>query len=202
MRILIYGFGPYRQFRNNITEKIVRALPRRSGLKKIVFPVRFHKSQFIEAVKRFSPDIVLGLGQCSRGRILRLETRAANQWRNSKLDKPKPTVPGGPPKLSTNLKLKLARRARVSNDAGDYVCNYSMYVMLDYIKRRRLPVLYGFIHVPRVYDPKIALRVLRQAIIGSKFKAQGSAMKKAVGVSQLQQFPKPSPFGRGKGEGT
>jgi pyroglutamyl-peptidase len=172
MRILIYGFGPYRQFHDNITEKIVRALPRRVGLKTIVFPVRFHKHQFIGAVKRFRPDVVLGAGQCSGGRILRLETRATNRWRYSRLDKAKPIVPGGPPKLLTNLRLKLAQRTRVSNDAGDYVCNYSMYVMLDHIKRRKLPVLYGFIHVPRSYDPKQAARVLRQVLRSSRFNVQ------------------------------
>ena len=50
MRILIYGFRPYRQFHDNVTEKIVSSLPKRRGLKKIVFAVRFHKSQFTGAV--------------------------------------------------------------------------------------------------------------------------------------------------------
>jgi len=174
MRILIYGFGPYRQFHDNVTEQIVRALPRRGGLKKIVFPVRFHKSQFIGAVERFRPVMILGLGQCSRGRVLRMETRAVNRRRNSKLDEARPIMRGGPPRLATHFQLKLARRAGVSNNAGDYVCNYSMYVMLDYIQRRKLPVLYGFIHVPRLYDPKIALRELRRALSSSRFNVQRS----------------------------
>ena len=168
MRILIYGFGPYRQFHDNVTEKIVSSLPKRRGLEKIVFAVRFHKSQFTGAVEKFRPDIVLGLGQCSRGRFLRMEIRAANRRRNSTDQKPRPIVRGGPPKLFTNLNLNLARQARVSNDAGDYVCNYSMYVMLDYIKRRKLPVLYGFVHVPRAYDPCKAVRVLENCILALK----------------------------------
>ena len=174
MRVLIYGFGPYRQFYDNVTEKIVRALPRHAGLKKIVFPVRFHKSQFIRAVESSRPDMILGLGQCSGGRVLRMETRAVNRRRNSRLDEPRPIVRGGPPKLATNLKLNLVPQARVSNNAGDYVCNYSMYVMLDYIKRRKLAVLYGFIHVPRLYDPKLALRVLRRGLSRSRFNVQRS----------------------------
>ena len=169
MRVLIYGFGPYRQFRDNVTEKIVRALPKRRGLKKIVFPVRFDKSQFTRAVEKFRPDVVLGLGQCSTGRVLRMETRAINQRRSSTDQAPRPIVRAGPPKLRTNLKLNLARHARVSKDAGDYVCNYSMYVIIDLVKRRKLPVRYGFVHVPCRYDPKIALRVLRRAIDGSKY---------------------------------
>jgi pyroglutamyl-peptidase len=177
MRILLYGFGPYRQFHDNVTEKIVRALPKRRGLKKIVFPVRFHKSQFTGAVEKFRPDVVLGLGQCSTGRVLRMETRAVNQWRSTTDQKPRPIVRTGSPKLFTNLKLNLARPARVSKDAGDYVCNYSMYVIIDLIKRRRLPVRYGFVHVPCRYDPKIALRVLRRALASSKFKVQGSKFR-------------------------
>ena len=172
MRILIYGFGPYRQFHDNVTEKIVRSLAARRGLEKIVFPVRFHKSQFTGAVEKFRPDIVLGLGQCSSGRVLRMENRAVNRRRNSTDQKPRPIVRGGPPKLFTNLKLNLARQARVSNDAGDYVCNYSMYVLLDYIKRRKLPVIYGFVHVPCRYDPRKVLCLLRQTLLSSRFNVQ------------------------------
>jgi hypothetical protein len=46
--------------------------------------------------------------------------------------------------------------------------------MLDYIKRRKLPVIYGFVHVPCRYDPKKVLRLLRRALASSKFNVQGS----------------------------
>jgi len=170
MRILIYGFGPYHQFRDNVTEKIVRALPKRRGLKKIVFPVRFHKGQFTGAVEQFRPDVILGLGQCSTGRVLRIETRAVNRLRNTKNEQPKPIVRAGSPELYPDLQLDLAGRARMSRDAGDYVCNFSMYVMLDHIKRLRLPILYGFVHVPCRYDQKLAQRALRGAMDRSKFR--------------------------------
>jgi pyroglutamyl-peptidase len=174
MRILIYGFGPYRQFRVNVTEQIVRGLPRRRGLKKLVFPVRFHKRQFISAVESFRPDVVLGLGQCSKGRVLRIETRATNRRRKTKSEQPRPIVRTGAPKLFTSLKLNLASHARSSRNAGDYVCNFSMYVMMDFIERRNLPVLYGFVHVPRDYDPNKALRILRRAVERSKSRVQRS----------------------------
>jgi pyrrolidone-carboxylate peptidase len=63
-RLLLYGFGPYRQFKENITEKILKRLPAKSGVKKIVFPVWFQKRQFIEALKRHKPEVILGLGVC------------------------------------------------------------------------------------------------------------------------------------------
>lgn len=172
MRILLYGFGPYHQFKDNVTEKIVRAFPNRRGLRKVVFPVRFHKDQFTRVLKTYRPDVVLGLGQCSRGRLLRQERRAVNRRRKSSNEKSTPISGAGPPALFTDLSLKLARRSKWSQDAGNYVCNFSMYVMLDYIKRRKLPVRYGFVHVPRGYDVKQALRLLRGAVDDSRFRVQ------------------------------
>jgi pyroglutamyl-peptidase len=162
MRLLIYGFGPYREFADNITEKILGKFPQRKGQKKIVFAVRFRKRQFISAVKNYQPDIILGLGQCSRGQRLRIESRAKNSRRNNPKEKVRPIIAGGPQSLRTNLRLAL--NGESSNNAGEYVCNYSMYVMLHFIKRRRLPIRYGFIHIPYQYDYKRAVRLLAQAV--------------------------------------
>jgi pyroglutamyl-peptidase len=164
MRLLIYGFGPYGEFENNVAEKILRKLPNRSWLKKVVFTVRFHRGQFIDAIERYKPDVILGLGQCSKGRLLRIEKGALNQRRNNQRTKARPILRRGVRRLLSNLPLKLGRQARSSNNAGDYVCNYSMYVMLDYLERRRLPILYGFIHIPYRYDPIKASRILEKAI--------------------------------------
>lgn len=166
MRILVYGFGGYRSFKENVTGKIIRWLPRRRQLAKIIFPVRFHRRQFIDAVRKHDPEVILGLGQCSRGRRLRIERRAINRRRNESHHKAKPIVRGGPRQLSTNLKLNIGSAARISRNAGDYVCNYSMYVILDYLKRRRVPVRFGFVHIPHDFDPGRASRILAKAIDG------------------------------------
>ena len=164
MRPLIYGFGPYRHFQDNVTEKIVRRLPRRAGRKKIVFPVKFHKGQFLNAVKKHRPDLIIGLGQCAHGERLRIESQSVNRRRNSPDEKAKPILLGGSPSLKTNLKLALGRQWKSSNKAGEYVCNYSMYVILDFIKRHRLPVRFGFIHIPHRYDYRKAMRLVEKAI--------------------------------------
>ena len=164
MRILVYGFGPYRRFRDNVTEKILRRLPRRRGQRKMVFPVRFHHGQFVQAVRKYRPDFILGLGQCSKGKKLRIESRALNRRRNDKGEKTKPIIRGGPRQLATRLKLQIGSVARFSRNAGDYVCNYSMYVILDYLKRRRAPARFGFIHIPHDYDSRKAKRILLKAI--------------------------------------
>ena len=163
MRLLIYGFGPYKEFKENITEKILRRLPARSGVKTVVFPVRFQKRQLIEALKKYKPDAVLGLGQSSGSKRLKIERRAVNRRRKNQSEKPSPIAPGRFKWLSTTLKLKGDSQARISYDAGDYVCNYSMYVILDYLKRHRLPTRFGFVHIPHDYNPARAQRFLLKA---------------------------------------
>jgi pyroglutamyl-peptidase len=164
MRLLIYGFGPYRHFQDNVTEKIIRRLRRRDGRKKIVFPVKFHKGQFFNAIKKHRPDLILGLGQCARGERLRIEVQAVNRRRNSPDDKARPILAGGPPSLKTSIRLALGRQGKSSNKAGEYVCNYSMYIILDFIKRHRLPIRFGFIHIPHRYDYRKAMRLVEKAI--------------------------------------
>jgi len=147
-QLLVYGFGPYDEFVTNITANALRKLGSRESLKKIVFPVRFNKSQFVHAVRKHNPDIILGLGQCSRGARFRIERRAVNCKRRRQSTKATPIDVGGPRLLKTTLPLISSREAGRSKDAGIYVCNFSMYVLLDYIREKRLPMQFGFIHVP------------------------------------------------------
>lgn len=165
MGILLYGFAPYRQFRDNITARIVRTLPGQIGLKKVVFAVRFQRRQFIDALNRHKPDIILGLGQSSRKRI-EVESRARNRRRTSKLDRPRLIFKDKPKSLPTTLAIRAGRWAEISKDAGDYVCNYSMFVLLDEIGRRKMKTRFGFIHIPHDYDQRKArrcvLRILKQ----------------------------------------
>jgi len=165
MRILLYGFGPYRQFRDNITARIIKSLKPKSGVRKLIFPVRFQRRQFIDALHRHKPDVVLGLGQSSRKQI-DVEMRAVNRRSTGKIDKPRPILKNQPKQLPTTLNIKAGRWVGRSNSAGAYVCNYSMFVMLDEIGRKELKVPFGFIHIPHDYDWRKARRwvhgVLRQ----------------------------------------
>jgi pyrrolidone-carboxylate peptidase len=163
MRVLVYGFGPYKAFRDNITAKIIEALPDRPGLTKVVFPVRFHRTPFVQALEKHRPDAVIGLGQCGRRRI-EIETRAKNGRRTRKTDALKPIRRNGPKILPTTLQIKLSRRMAVSNNAGDYVCNYSVYVMLDYFSRRAPQAKLGFIHIPHDYTVSTVTKMVAGAV--------------------------------------
>jgi pyroglutamyl-peptidase len=167
MRVLVYGFGPYKQFKSNITQEIVRKIPRSAGLKKIVFPVRFDKNQFIAAIAKHRPDVILGLGQCGSGKYLRIERRAVNRRRNSKEEKGRAIRRRGPRWLRPTLRLEkraFGRRAVTSSNAGDYVCNFSMYVLLDHLQRNHGGARYGFIHIPHDYDRGRASRLVTKVI--------------------------------------
>jgi pyroglutamyl-peptidase len=170
-RVLVYGFGPYKQFKDNVTSRIVKKLRASRALKKILFPVEFDKKQFTDAVKKHRPDVVLGLGQCSSGRRLRIERWAVNKKLNHKKEKSRPIVRGGSKRLATSLPLKkelLGRRTKTSYDAGDYVCNFSMYVILDHLECHHLAARFGFIHIPHDYDSKLAVKFVEKILRGQK----------------------------------
>lgn len=163
MRVLVYGFGAYQQFRDNITARIIKSLPKSAGLMTEIFPVRFQRRQFIAALTRHQPDIILGLGQSSRKQI-DLETQARNRRRAGKTDESRAIFKDRPKFLPATLKIRAGRSVRSSNDAGDYVCNYSMYVLLDAIARRRRKVQFGFIHIPHNWQLDEAVRLVRRIL--------------------------------------
>ena len=163
MRILLYGFGPYRQFRDNVTARIIRSLPSQAGLKKIIFPVRFQRRQFIDALDRHKPDVILGLGQSSRKRI-EVESRAKNCRRAGRSEPARPISKGRPKSLPTSLSIHAGRSAGISTDAGDYVCNYSMFVLLEEIDRRQLRTSFGFVHIPYDCDERKARRLVQRIL--------------------------------------
>ena len=163
MRVLVYGFGPYRRFRHNITEKIIGMLPSHPNVKTVVFQVRFHKRQFIDVLKRYQPDFVIGLGQCTRNRA-EIESRATNRKRADKGAPVKPIHRSGEEFLSATLDMRLGSQVSRSDNAGDYVCNYSMYVMLDHIRRNAGEVKLAFLHIPHNADPRKSTALVRRAI--------------------------------------
>ena len=164
VRVLVYGFGPYRQFSENITSKIIESLAPRPGLRKIVFPVRFQRKQFIDALRAPMPLTVLGLGQSSRHRI-EVETRAINRRRADTFSDPRPITPGGEDWVPATMPLSVTRPSAKSINAGDFVCNYSMYVMLEEIERQEHYGRFAFIHIPYDHDLQAWSWLIRSSVI-------------------------------------
>jgi pyrrolidone-carboxylate peptidase len=173
MRILVYGFGPYREFRNNITETIIKTLPPLPGLRTAIFAVRFNRRQFIEVLERHKPYHVIGLGQCMRDRT-ELESRARNRKQTSDMRPAKPIRKSGAEFLPTTLDIDLGSEVGHSDTAGDYVCNYSMYVMLEYIGRSGGDCRFGFLHIPHNIDSEKGAAVVMRAIAQIQLKSKST----------------------------
>ena len=145
----MYGFKPYGDKDTNVSEEIIKRLPRRMSVKTVILPVKFSSKQFLDAVRTTKPHAILGLGECGRGVNIREERKAVNYR----------IVPRGPKFREMNTKLKPDPRIRVSYDAGSYVCNFSMYILADVAERRRLK--FAFLHIPHAYNANKATRVVR-----------------------------------------
>lgn len=161
MKILVYGFKPYKHWKENITEKILRKIKPRKNLKKVIFPVEFERKVFLDRIKRYKPDIILGLGQCSRGKKIRIERKAVNLKKHNKKEKAKIISRNKPKYLFTSLKLKKDKGSRISYNAGQYVCNFSIYVISDFSKNK---IGFAFLHIPSDYNLNKAVRFVESKI--------------------------------------
>ena len=144
--ILIYGFKPYLRYSENITESIIEEIHYRELGRGLVFDVEFDRRMFTDALRRYSPKIILGLGQHPRARKIRIERRARN-WQESPNHSGSKIVNSDPEFQYVSLKLPGNERTTITYDAGSYVCNFSMYVVNA--EARKMGSKYAFLHVPR-----------------------------------------------------
>ncbi len=167
--ILITGFGPFPGAPFNPTGPLVKRLAKvRLAHTKIVTHI-FETSyaavdrDLPKLLKRYKPDAVLMFGLATRARIVRIETRAQNvlaALADAAGETPKrraiaarqPTAL--PMALPAQLLLQAVRkagvRARLSNDAGRYLCNYLCWHATAAASRNKGPQIAAFIHVPLV----------------------------------------------------
>lgn len=162
---LVYGFGPFRHYRSNITEKLVNSLPAdprwQAHWQTCVLPVRFEPELFLAAITPHTKRI-LGLGQCPRGSQIRIERRGFNLMRDRQAAPPleQPIDPAGPARRYASWKIQPTGCSRLSYDAGRYVCNYQLYLLSAYAAEHQLE--YAFLHIPRGFSlPKARAFVLQ-----------------------------------------
>ncbi len=169
IRLLITGFGPFPGAAVNPTAPLVRALARklraRSGVKVAVhvFPTTYAAVDrgLPRLLARHRPQVVLMFGLASRSRAIRIETQARNRiGRLADASGATPAsrviVAGAPRSLPIRApKLALLRAAqssalpaRLSVNAGSYLCNYLYWRALEAVQRPGGPGRTVFIHVP------------------------------------------------------
>jgi pyroglutamyl-peptidase len=170
MRVLLIGFGPFPGAPFNPSAALVKALARRRrpAFAEIectthVFATTYaavdHDLPRLFALK---PDIILMFGLAGRRRQLCIETRARNAvsvlFPDASRYRPQRDViaPGGEaalPAAAPFAGLLGAIRghwvaARLSRDAGRYLCNYAYWRALDSARGGR--PLVQFVHIPPV----------------------------------------------------
>lgn len=160
-KTLIYGFGPYDNFADNITESVILSLKHRHNLVTKVFDVRFSRAMFSRTLKEHTPEIIIGLGQHPRARKLRLERKAINLF-GKRGEKPKLISKTCPPALFSNLRLPSTPNTTIAYNAGTYVCNFSMHICLEY--SLKTGAKFGFIHVPKDYSVPRIINYLTKTI--------------------------------------
>jgi pyroglutamyl-peptidase len=167
--LLVTGFGPFPGAPENPTAELVEALsgdaPESFGvgtLRTAVLPTEFVRSwsRLRSLYRRFDPDIVVHFGLSARATEIRLETSARNRVGPERVDASGATPrlrrvsPRGPERLLATLPTSDLRAALLaagfatvtSDDAGDYVCNATLYRSLAVFRGTSRRV--GFIHVP------------------------------------------------------
>ena len=165
--ILVTGFGPFPGAPVNPTGPLVTRLAKvRLGRAKVVthiFPTTYAavNRDLPKLIARYRPDALLMFGLATKATTLRIETHARNALtRLTDASGYVPTLhsiaPGRAAQLAlvtpSRILLAAVRATRVpvalSNDAGDYLCNYLCWQSTRATRQACGPRLAAFVHVP------------------------------------------------------
>ena len=171
-KVLITGFEPFGGSEvNSSWETAVRVgqlAPKDVCMETLLLPVSFVKAgeMIREALREKRTDVLVMLGQRSKGESIDIERIAINMMDASSPDndgyhpQEQTIVDGGEAAYFSNLPVKKLRDAllqksipaRVSNSAGLYVCNSTYYNALNEIYEQGLPTKALFIHLPIISE--------------------------------------------------
>jgi pyroglutamyl-peptidase len=171
LKVLVAGFGPFPSAAKNPSGQLALMVARSrrvaaSGAKLIgaVIPTVYQEvfSTFTDVLKIEKPDVVLLFGLAGSTPFMRIETRAMNVVSSVYPDAAggKPAdhslVAGSPQSLNVRAPvhrlLKVARgtgaEAKLSVNAGRYICNAAFFHVLDAARKTDMPKLVAFVHIP------------------------------------------------------
>ena len=185
MKILITAFELFNKEKINASWEVLKNLPDKDGIQKIVLPVVFNEC-FLKVYKLMDSthfDYILMLGESGGRTSVSLERIAVN-IADASIPDNKGNRPHGEKIFSdgenayfTTLNLKTAKGAlnengipvQISNSAGLYVCNNLFYGVMHYISKHNLKTKAGFMHIPflerqTVHKPHIASISLQSTV--------------------------------------
>ncbi len=167
--LLVTGFGPFPGAPANPTEALVRELAHvppetfgAAGFHAVVLPTEYRRSWSIlrRLYGRLAPDVVVHFGLSARADALMIERTARRRCASDRPDavgfapRRGQARRTGPETLASTLPaeriiaalLEAGLPAAASDDAGDYVCNATLYRSLA--EAAASPRRIGFVHVP------------------------------------------------------
>ena len=167
--ILLTGFEPFGAYASNPAGEVAKALDGRAVgaevVRGVVLPV--HHAEAARAVGRLvddgAPRAIVHLGLAGGRARIALERVAVNVMDFEIADNAgyratgEPCVEAGPVAYFSTLPLATILAALVedgvpaylSNTAGTYLCNQTMYTTCHLLERRGLRIPAGFIHLPQ-----------------------------------------------------
>lgn len=167
--ILLTGFEPFGTFPINPSGEVAKALDGRAFgaeiVRSVVLPVHHREAAATVArlVDDTTPRAIVHVGLAGARARIALERVAVNVMDFEIADNAgyratgEPCVPGGPVAYFSTLPLGAMLEALIadgvpaylSNTAGTYLCNQTMYTTRHLLDHRGLAVPAGFIHLPQ-----------------------------------------------------
>jgi pyroglutamyl-peptidase len=166
--LLVTGFEPFAGAPANPAEEVAKALDGRAiggaVVRSAILPVHHAEAgpQVVRLIEEAAPVAIVHLGLAGGRARIALERVAVNMMDFDAPDnagyraQDQPCVVGGPAAYFATLPLAAILAALladgipayVSNTAGTYLCNQTLYGTLHLLATRRSPVPAGFIHLP------------------------------------------------------
>jgi pyroglutamyl-peptidase len=172
MKILVSGFEPYGEMTVNPTQTLAEEARsfELEGIEvhSVLLPVNYDEcvESLVEEIERVSPDAVVACGLYP-GRTAVTPERVGLNVKDTMVDDPiadnrgkkptdEPITYEGPDALFSLLPYREITKnllaagipAFVSNSAGTYICNNTLFGLVDYVVRNDLQTPAGFVHFP------------------------------------------------------
>jgi pyroglutamyl-peptidase len=162
------------------------------------------------------PDIVLLLGLAGRTPQVRVETRAQNRMSllfpdvdghtpaRAAIRPNRGALAGRAPFRRLAAAARAARvPARISRDAGAYLCNFAYFLAITETSRRKHPALVVFVHVPMVRSARRhAMRETRQRplMFADLVRAGEAILVALLSAARVNRPRHPSAHSQARGE--
>lgn len=166
MTVLLFGFEPYLEYKENPSQIIVKSLHGceigGNQVKGEILPVEYSRLEelVLDSLSRERPDLALGIGLAPKRNVITPERVAVNYKYAKEPDNSGEIMLGEkidasqPDGIFANLPVEqlveeLNRRgipSSLSLSAGAYLCNNAMFVIVR--EARKSGYLGGFIHIP------------------------------------------------------